>query len=358
MNDEVRADGHIPYTPLTSERKRQPRRHARSVQPMTETLTTIPERRTATFSLEAAKCAICDRDIGMPHAIGEDFEYRTVSDTFLVLHCKSCGLLYLNPRPTGDSYSLIYPDHYHAFDFSKEEFGLVHSVRRQLEARRLLRWCAELDDQARILDVGCGDGFHLSILKEFGNPKWTLQGVDTDARAVDKACKRGLNVVCGDLSSMRTDKQFDLALLIMTIEHVRDPVEVLSGISDALRVGGRLVIVTDNAASPSQKLFGSRYWGGYHFPRHTYLFCPSTLRTLGKKVGFQVESVRSAVSPVNWTYSVRNWLVDWQAPDLLVNRFSLHAPFALASFTLLDAFFMLLGRGAILQGIFRKQGVD
>ncbi len=319
---------------------------------MNDTGLVTPTTATATMSLEPAKCALCDRDTGMPHAIGEDFEYRMVDDAFLMMRCQSCGMLYLNPRPSDESYSLIYPDHYHAFDFSEKEFGFVHAVRRRLEARRLLRWCAQLPDDACILDVGCGDGFHLSILQEFGNPKWTLQGLDTDARAVAKACERGLNVAHGDLASMENGQKFDLVLLIMTIEHMRHPSEMLSAVRAAMKPGGRLVIVTDNAASPDQWLFGERYWGGYHFPRHTYLFSPKTLRAMGEQAGFRVDSVHSALSPVNWTYSIRNWLVDCQAPSWLVNQFSLQAPIALAAFTCWDVIFVAFGRGAILQAIF------
>ena len=103
-------------------------------------------------------CCICGVDESEPIAVGEDFEYRTSPDSFQAVRCQRCGLVYLDPRPAVSEFDRIYPASYHAFDFSEERFGLVYQVRRRLEARRLLSWCRGLPEDARILDVGCGDG--------------------------------------------------------------------------------------------------------------------------------------------------------------------------------------------------------
>lgn len=62
----------------------------------------------------------------------------------------------------------------------------------------------------------------------------------------------------------------------------------------------------------------------------------------------------TAVSPVNWVYSMRNWLQDWGGPRWIVNRLSLKSTMALAAFTLFDMPLAAIGRGAILHGLFRK----
>jgi hypothetical protein len=64
--------------------------------------------------------------------------------------------------------------------------------------------------------------------------------------------------------------------------------------------------------------------------------------------------VSTALSPVNWVYSVRNLLSDWGAPGWLVNRFSLKSAPALAAGTLFDLPLKLIGRGAILHATFRR----
>jgi len=75
---------------------------------------------------------------------------------------------------------------------------------------------------------------------------------------------------------------------------------------------------------------------------------------LGVAAGLEVERVGTAASPVNWVYSLRNWLDDWGGPRWLVNRLSLHSVSALGLFTVLDMVLAAVGRGAILQGTFRK----
>lgn len=307
------------------------------------------------LELERVSCAVCGRVAGEPVGVGEDFEYRTSADTFLAVECPDCSLVYLDPRPTEETLGRIYPDHYHAFQFTAEDFGLAFRVRSRLEARRLLKTCGDLPDNARILDAGCGDGFHLDLLRNYGNSRWTLRGVDLDPRAAAAAQARGLDVEQGTLESLdRSPPGYDLVLLIATIEHVADPASVLTAARRQLRPGGRVLIVTDNTGSVDYRLSRSRHWGGYHFPRHWNLFNESSLRRLAGRVDLEVADLRTMVSPVNWTYSVRNALDDFGAPRWLVNQFTLSSPIALAFFTLFDMIHTAAGRGALLRAVLRR----
>jgi SAM-dependent methyltransferase len=301
------------------------------------------------------RCCICGVDDADPIAVGEDFEYRTSPDSFLAVRCRRCGLVYLNPRPDNCELDRIYPIDYHAFNFSEGQFGFVYKVRRRLEAKRLLSCCRALGPEARILDIGCGDGFHLDLLREYGRPGWTLEGVDASERAVRAARDRGIPVHQGAVQDLvLPENRTDLALMIATIEHVDDPPGVLSAVRRLLKPGGRVVVVTDNADSPDAALFRGRHWGGYHFPRHWNLFTPSTLRELARASGLEVESIVHVASPVNWVYSLRNRLVDRGAPKWLIERFSLRTPFSLGVFTLLDALLSKIGKGCLLRATFRK----
>jgi len=316
-------------------------------------MTTLHPRAGA-LELERTRCCICETTDADPIAVGEDFEYRTSADSFLAVQCRRCGLVYLDPRPTTDELPQIYPDNYHAFSFSEERFGLVYKVRSRLEARRVLAATKGLDVRD-IVDIGCGDGFHLDLLRSYGNPAWNLVGVDLDKRAIEAARARGITVHEGTVESLDLPAaSFDVALMIQTIEHVSDPPAVLRATRELLRPGGRLLLVTDNTDSLDFRLFRRRHWGGYHFPRHWNLFNPSSMRALAAKTGFEVESLSTMVSPVNWTYSVRNLLDDWGASRKVVDRFSLEAAPALAAFTAFDALHNLAGRGALLRVFLRR----
>ena len=212
-----------------------------------------------------------------------------------------------------------------------------------------------MPEDARILDVGCGDGFHLNLLKKYGKKYWRLEGVDIDRRAAEMAEKSGLKVHVGNVEEIDLPSDsFDLAFMIQTIEHVADPEKILIAARKVLKPGGRLLIVTDNTDSIDFKFFKGSYWGGYHFPRHWNLFNRGSLTKLAQKTGFETASLLTIVSPVNWVYSIHNSLIDWRAPRFLVDRFTLKSTVSLSAFTALDIILQKLGRGALLRAILRK----
>lgn len=290
-----------------------------------------------------------------PIATGEDFEYHTSPDKFVAMRCNSCGLVYLNPRPLASEFGKIYPPTYHAFDFSEKNYGFAHRVRSRLEASRFLKRCRNLPGDASILDVGCGDGFHLGLFQRYGKKSWKVEGIDVDKRAVEAARRLGFNVHLGNVEEIDLPgNSYDLVFMIQTIEHVDKPNDILAGIYRLLKKNGRLVIITDNTGSVDFKLFKGSYWGGYHFPRHLNLFNKHSLSMLGQNAGFQVENIRTIVSPVNWVYSIHNMLVGWGAPNWLINRFTLKSTVSLTVFTVVDFVLQKFRIGALLETTFRK----
>lgn len=311
--------------------------------------------REGSLDMTHVPCALCGRADGAAVGVGEDFEYRTSDQTFLAVRCARCSLVYLDPRPAMHEIARIYPDDYHAFAFDEDQFGLVHRVRAKLESRRLLRVGKGLPADATILDIGCGDGFHLDLLRRYGPAGWRLVGVDTDPRAVERARRRGLDVRQGTIEQADlVPHSVDLALCIQTIEHVADPVAVLRSVAAALRPGGRLYLITDNTGSPDFTFFKGRHWGGYHFPRHWNLFDRRSMDRLLQLAELEPVSLGTTTSPVNWTYSIRNWLDDWGAPRGIVEGFSLRSAPALGVFTVLDTLMTVIRRGALLRVVARK----
>lgn len=307
------------------------------------------------LSMESVHCAVCGSDEVTPLAVGEDFEYRTSPDSFLAVQCKCCSLVYLQLRPTMAELDRIYPNDYHAFDFSADRYGFVYRVRRKLEAKRVLKACKGLGADARILDVGCGDGFHLKLLKDFGQKSWHLEGIDMSDRAVEIGQRNGIEIHQGIVQTINLPKaSYDLAFMIATIEHVDHPKEVLEAVRSLLKPGGRIVIVTDNTDTLDFNLFKGRHWGGYHFPRHWNLFNPNTIKRLAQITDMEVVELGTIVSPVNWVYSIRNRLLDWGAPKWLINQFSLNSTLSLGLFTLFDMIHRSLGHGALIRAVLRR----
>ncbi len=313
------------------------------------------ESENSLLKLEETTCCVCETHHAQEIGSGMDYEYHSSPQTFSALQCDNCSLVYLNPRPAMTEFERIYPSNYHAFNFSEKDFGLVFKIRAWLESRRALSWCKNIPDNAHILDVGCGDGFHLKLLNKYGKKDWQLEGVDFDERAVTMARKSGLTVHQGKVQTAALSKEtYDLAFMIQTIEHLDNPPEVLMHINSLLKPGGKLVIVTDNTGSIDFKWFKKRYWGGYHFPRHWNLFNRKSLAALAVKTGYKVESIDTQVSPVNWVYTCHNYLVGRNAPQWLINSFTLKSTVSLSVFTAVDMILQKFKRGALLKATLIK----
>jgi SAM-dependent methyltransferase len=93
---------------------------------------------------------------------------------FLVVRCRTCGLVYVNPRPRVEGLASLYGD-YHARDGADEASWdrLMGSVFR--ESSDLLCAARVGLGRPRLLDVGCGFGGFVALMRDRG---WEAQGVD------------------------------------------------------------------------------------------------------------------------------------------------------------------------------------
>ena len=111
----------------------------------------------------------------------------------------------------------------------------------------------------RVLDAGCGEGRTLEQLRDLG---WQVEGVDFDRGAVLGAAARGIPVRLGTLEDQRyPDGAFDAVVHRHVLEHVPDPAGFLAECRRLLKPGGRLALVTPNAASLGHARFGAALAG-------------------------------------------------------------------------------------------------
>ena len=126
-----------------------------------------------------------------------------------------------------------------------------------------------------------------------------------------------------------------------------DPSACLSALSSSLVDGGALVLETPNTRGLDARIFGGRHWGGYHTPRHLFLFNPAALARLGERAGLNLESVRALPSPNFWIQSVHHAASEraGRIPRYISELFQPHppAPLPLALFTAVD----LVARAAL-----------
>lgn len=163
----------------------------------------------------------------------------------------------------------------------------------------------------RLLDVGCGSGEWLLLMKARG---WSVEGVDLDEAAVANARSRGLSVYCGTVHSRNyPNAQFDAITLNQVIEHVPDPIDVLSECRRILKPSGHLILYTPNSRSLGHRVFG-RHWRGLEPPRHLHLFGPRSMQHAFSTAGFHKLQVRTINSTFVWLESIRTRWADRAGP--------------------------------------------
>jgi 2-polyprenyl-3-methyl-5-hydroxy-6-metoxy-1,4-benzoquinol methylase len=287
-------------------------------------------------------------------ALGYDFEYDTSSNAFRFLRCDGCGHVYLNPRPAPSDLGVIYPSNYYTF---VNMGGLVTRLRRTWEGRKVRVYSDALGPgKKRILDVGCGDGRFLGVLRDFGSPSWELSGVEFDDQAVERCRARGFSVFRGRVEDMaQHEGTFDCVIMLQLIEHVEDPSIIARRVFALLRPGGVFVVETPNLAGWDYALFRGRVWGHYHFPRHFHLFSGERLATMMTDAGFTVDRAEHLISTSAWTISLGNYFFDRRYPRWFTRFFNYKNPLLLALFVVLDTIRSKLGLATSNQRIVARK---
>jgi SAM-dependent methyltransferase len=153
-----------------------------------------------------------------------------------MIGCERCGLAYLSPRPTPDAIDRYYVDedregwtarHNEASATAKQE-------KKAHLAARALAPILETRERGRALDVGCGAGDILDVLKKAG---WNTTGVEPHAALAAMAARHHHLI-----AEIPAEPTFDLVIFHHVLEHVLSPRDLLRAGRAASLPGAHLLV--------------------------------------------------------------------------------------------------------------------
>ncbi|MGA2773491.1 MAG: class I SAM-dependent methyltransferase [Bryobacteraceae bacterium] len=234
-------------------------------------------------------CPVCGCGRWAPLFTATDRLYHATAKEFAVVRCRECGLARLDPQPAAEELRRYYPENYW-FAPDESAASRMEEAYRRLVLRDHVRFATQALGGGRargpLLDVGCGGGLFLGMMRERG---FSVAGLDFSREAAAIAWKRQrAPAVCGDLANapLRAGS-FAGITMFHVLEHVHDPRAYLAAARELLAPDGRLVVQVPNAASWQSRLLGRR-WSGVDVPRHLFDFRDRDVEKLLEDCGMAV----------------------------------------------------------------------
>jgi len=185
-----------------------------------------------------SRCDLCDGDIFVVIAHGDRYGFRVETDG-----CSRCGLIFLNPRMTADTYSDFYRETYrplvsayHGRLIDAETVELEQASYAENVADFLAPFVADRE-LSSVLDVGGSTG----VVTEAVARRFSLRAalVDPAPAEVERARRRGIDAVVGTIEGFDGGgRLFDLVLLCQTIDHLLEVHASLAKLRSLLTADG------------------------------------------------------------------------------------------------------------------------
>lgn len=240
-------------------------------------------------------CPVCASTATRFLLRNSDFLFGTTDREFSLYRCARCAACFQHPLPPEDVLQLAYPDPYWWIvgESPSTPAARLEKIYRETMLRHHVRVARRHFPCAapRVLDVGCGSGTFLAMLRR--RTGIAGEGLESSAAAARRAKDAyGLTVHAGDIDTADFPPgRFDLITMFHVLEHLPRPQAALDRIRPWLSPGGVLLIQVPNVDSWQFRWFGRR-WTGIDLPRHLVNYSPEALRRLLAQSGFTPDRFR------------------------------------------------------------------
>jgi SAM-dependent methyltransferase len=244
-----------------------------------------------------AKCPACHSEKIESLFTVPDHEYN-MDYRAPYAQCLDCFSFFQLPMPDSARLSDFYPANYHSFDTNKT-LGKLKQTQRLKRLRSLVD-----SNRITLLDYGCGNG---AFIKESARemPTGKFYGYEISSQNEKQVLFDGRVVLLkGSFEFLLQELPLcDLITMNHVIEHLPDPLKVLSVLQMKLKRNGILEGQTPATDSLEQKIF-KKGWSGFHAPRHTVIFSRKGLQKILEHAGFAQSQITPAFNPAGIAISL------------------------------------------------------
>tara|TARA_B100000795_G_C22717348_1_gene405998 strand:+ start:98 stop:952 length:855 start_codon:yes stop_codon:yes gene_type:complete len=227
------------------------------------------------------KCYLCNsqNNFKRPGSVRDNKKLK-------ILECVDCGLVYLS------STKHIKKLHY-------EKSGMHDGKKLNVKSRLKLN---RVDDMRRynflkkrvvnkkVLDFGCGAGGFLELVSKRAKK---ANGLEVEKAMQQSYIKRNLNVYSSYEQALRSSKKWNILTAFHVVEHLLDPIKIISKLSKLLTDDGEMIIEVPNSEDALLTLYENKAFQNFtYWSQHLYLFNKDNLKELAKKAKLKVKWIK------------------------------------------------------------------
>ena len=203
-----------------------------------------------------------------------------------ILECNDCGLVYLS------STKHIKKLHYENSGLHNGEKPNVNSwleLNRVDDVRRY-NFLKKRVVNKKILDFGCGAGGFLELVSKRAKK---ANGIELEKAMQQSYIKRNLNVYTNYEQALRSSKKWNILTAFHVVEHLLDPIKILSKLSELLTDDGEMIIEVPNSEDALLTLYENKAFQNFtYWSQHLYLFNNHNLKELAKRAKLKVKWIK------------------------------------------------------------------
>ena len=219
-----------------------------------------------------SKCNICSKKEFIE--LFKATDYKTLKQ-FSILECQNCSLAFTYPRLNKQNLLKYYKGYR---DDSNKRFSKPIEELIYFWHKRRVRHIKKLVNKGEILDVGCGRGLELEMLRRDG---WSAYATEFSEDLGRHLIKKGIKPFFKGIWALKGKNNFFDVITLWS--------KVIKSSRKLLKKEGYLIIEVPNFSSLERNLFGA-LWFHLDVPRHLYHFPKETLRILLEDNNYKIIS--------------------------------------------------------------------